>query len=321
MENRIIEPDIELLDAYSNAVVGVAEAAGPAVVNIESLHKGSKSERERGGTGSGFVFTPDGFVITNSHVVHGAAHLQVTLAEGRSMPAELVGEDPHSDVAVIRVPATGLPSIPLGNSGNVRVGQLAVAIGNPFGFQWTVTAGVISALGRSLRATTGRLIDDVLQTDAALNPGNSGGPLLNSRGEAIGVNTAVIVGAQGLCFAIGINSASYVAMTLMREGRIRRSVIGVAGQNVPIPPALRRHLGIQAESGVLIAGVEKNSPAMEGHLLQFDVIFSFDGVSVGSIDELQKVMTHDRIGRSCRIAVVRRNEVREFDIVPVELAN
>src|SRR5438876_413628 len=243
--------DDELLDAYSQAVIGAVEAVGPAVVNV---HRGDS------GAGSGVIFTPDGLVLTNHHVVHGAARVEVILPEGRAMRADVIGQDGGTDLAVLRVDAS-VPWARFGDSRRVRVGQVAIAIGNPYGFQHSVTSGVISALGRSLRSQSGRLMDDVVQTDAALNPGNSGGPLVTTRGEVIGVNTAMILPAQGLCFAIASNTVRFVAARLMRDGRIRRSYIGVAGQNVPVPRALARANQMAAASGVLVDSVQANSPA------------------------------------------------------------
>jgi len=303
----------ELLDAYSQAVITAAERVSPSVVNIEA-----HGERGRGGSGSGFVLTPDGYVMTNSHVVHGVARLTVTTADGRSQSADLVGEDPFTDLAVLRVHAsTALPRVSLGDSQKVRVGQLAIAIGNPLGFQASVTAGVVSALGRSLRSGSGRLIDNVIQTDAALNPGNSGGPLVNSRGEVIGVNTAVILPAQGICFAIAVNTASWVASRLIQTGRVRRSSIGVGGQNVVVPRRLQLLHGAP-ETAVLVVHVEPDSPANRAGLREGDLILSLDGASVSGIDDLHRLLTEERVGVPTPIAVLRRSERQEITIIPGE---
>jgi S1-C subfamily serine protease len=306
--------DSALLDAYSNAVVQAAEAVGPSVVKIEVRTRNG----DRQGSGSGFVITPDGFVLTNSHVVHGADRVEVTLADGRHPDAQVVGDDPDTDLAVVRVYAPQLQPVRLSDSKRIRVGQLAIAIGNPYGFQCTVTAGVVSALGRSFRANTGRLIDDIIQTDAALNPGNSGGPLVNSRGEVIGVNTAVILRAQGLCFAIGIDTAKYVAAWLIKDGKIRRSYIGVGGQNVPVSRRLVRHHKLAAPSGVLVIAVAAGSPAARAGMREGDVMVDFNGHPVASIDALHKLLTGDQIGAVSRLTVLRGAEKLALSITPEE---
>ena len=306
--------DGPLLDAYSHAVVHAAEEVGPSVVNIEVR----RSDGKRQGTGSGFVITPDGFVLTNSHVVHGADRIEVVLADGRRPDASLVGDDPDTDLAVVRVFAPQLHPVRLGESKNIRVGQVALAIGNPYGFQCTVTAGVVSALGRSFRANTGRLIDDIIQTDAALNPGNSGGPLVNSRGEVIGVNTAVILPAQGICFAIGIDTAKHVAAWLIKEGKIRRSYLGVGGQNVPLHRRLVRHYHLSTNTGVLVISVAPGSPASLSGLAEGDVIIEVNGQPIPSIDALYKFLTGDQIGLEARLTVIRRADKLTLPIKPAE---
>jgi S1-C subfamily serine protease len=312
----------EIFDAYSRAVIRAAENISPAVVYIEVAHRsdgnGSHEMLRPAGSGSGFIFTPDGYVMTNSHVVHGAANISVTTNDGRKMQAELIGDDPDTDLAIVRVVANGLPTTPLGDSQRIRVGQLVIAIGNPFGFQSTVTAGVVSALGRSLRARSGRLIDNVIQTDAALNPGNSGGPLVNSRGEVIGVNTATIMPAQGLCFAIGINSAKLVASHLMRAGRITRGWIGIAGQNTALQRRVSRYHGLSVASGLTVAAVEPESPAARAGLQPGDIIVAFGDTVIGGIDDLQRVLTADCIGVALPMTLLRGTEKLRVDIVPIE---
>jgi S1-C subfamily serine protease len=314
--------DHELLDSYSKTVSGVVEKVGPTVVNIRAHHidHASRNGSESGGTGSGFVIAPDGFILTNSHVVHAAARLEVTLADGRQYGASLVGEDPETDLAVIRVNASQLVHAHLGDSKAIRVGQIAVAIGSPFGFHQTVTAGVVSALGRSMRARSGRLIDNVIQTDAALNPGNSGGPLVNSRGEIIGVNTAIILPAQGICFAIASSTAEFVAGWLIKEGRIRRSWIGVAGQTVPIHRRVMRFHRLAVDQGVLVAGIEPGSPANRAGLREGDVIVAFEGEPVSGIDELHRHLVAKLIGIPSSITVIRHTEKLDLIVTPEELA-
>jgi S1-C subfamily serine protease len=314
--------DDSLLDAYSRAVTGAVERVSPSVVNIE-VHTAagrarSGEPRERRGGGSGFVFTPDGLILTNSHVVHDARRIEVTLADGRRMPATAIGDDPASDLAVVRVDEPGLTAAALGDSQRLRVGQLVVALGSPYGFQSTVTAGVVSALGRSLRSYSGRLIDDVIQTDAALNPGNSGGPLVDSAGRVVGVNTATILPAQGICFAIGINTAKFVASRLLRDGRIRRSYIGVSAQTVPVHRRVVRFYDLAKESGALVLSIEENSPAKRASLREGDVIVALEGKPVAGVDDLHRVLTDVRVGVSSALTVLRRTEKLELKIVPEE---
>src|SRR6266540_1839261 len=291
MDEAVTQPrvnDDELLDGYSRTVSGVVERVKLAVVNIRVRHGGRERRpgEETGGSGSGFIIAPDGFVLTNSHVVHAADKIEVALADGRTFPATLVGDDRDTDLAVMRINAPDLAHVRFGDSQSVRVGQIAVAIGSPYGFQQTVTAGVVSALGRSMRAQSGRLMDNIIQTDAALNPGNSGGPLVNSRGEVIGVNTAVILPAQGICFAIASNTAEFVAAWLIKEGRIRRSSIGVAGQNVALHPRVVRFHKLPRDRGVLVAEIEPGSPASIAGVRPGDTIVGFKGHPIATIDEL-----------------------------------
>jgi S1-C subfamily serine protease len=311
-------PDSELFDAYSRAVVGAVRAVGPAVVHVEVAGSRDDGRQRSSGSGSGLVFTPDGFILTNSHVVHGAAHVLVTLPEGQAISATVVGDDPGTDLAVIRAHAADLPTAALGDSSTLSVGQLVVAIGNPLGFQSTVTAGVVSALGRSLRTRSGRLVDDVIQTDAALNPGNSGGPLVASDGAVVGINTAVIQSAQGICFAIGINTAKFVLDHLMREGRVRRSVIGVAGQTVPIARKMARHHGLLTESGVFVTALTEKSPARAGGVRDGYIVVGFAGQSISGIDDLHRLLTHERVGEPVVIRVLRGGRLLDLTLTPAE---
>ena len=303
--------DAGLLDAYSEAVIEAAAAVGPAVVRIEA----------DGGAGSGVVFTPDGLVLTNSHVVGRTLHPRVTLPEGRTMTGDVVGRDPDTDLAVLRVDASAIPGLPwarFADSRAIRVGQIAIAIGNPFGFHHSVTAGVVSALGRSLRGRTGRMMDDIVQTDAALNPGNSGGPLVSSRGEVFGINTAMIAGAQGLCFAVASNTARFVAARLIRDGVIRRSHLGVAGQNVAVPKAVARANRLAVSSGVRVASVEAESPAQRAGLREGDVILALGDLPVAGIDDLHRQLTGERIGVPIVVSILRSGERQQVTVVPGE---
>ncbi|MCM3900378.1 MAG: trypsin-like peptidase domain-containing protein [Pyrinomonadaceae bacterium] len=318
------EPEEDLMDAYSRAVINAAEKVSPSVVYIQVRHRvrsrgnARRLPQESQGGGSGFIFTPDGFVLTNSHVVHGATTIEVALPDGHKYEAELIGDDPDTDLAVIRINAANLVPAHLGDAQKIRVGQLVVAIGNPYGFQYTVTAGVISALGRSLRAQSGRLMDDVIQTDAALNPGNSGGPLVNSRGEVIGVNTAMILPAQGICFATSIDTAKFVASRLIRDGKVSRSYIGLAGQNVPLPRRIVRYYNLPVASGIMVISYDGNSPAKKAGVLEGDIIVGFDDHSIAGIDDLHKLLTEDRIGHKSSLVVIRGTERLSLEVVPEE---
>jgi S1-C subfamily serine protease len=300
--------DAELLDGYSQAVIAAVETAGPAVVRIEAGR----------GSGSGVVFTPDGFVLTNHHVVERGGTIRVMLPDGRESEGSLIGRDADTDLAVLRIGASPLPWACFGDSRQVRVGQVAVAIGNPYGFQHSVTAGVVSAVGRSLRAQSRRLIEDVIQTDAALNPGNSGGPLVTTRGDVIGINTAMLAPAQGLCFAIASNTARWVASRLMRDGRIRRSYIGIVGNQIPIPRALARANHLAVGSGVRIASVAAGSPAEIAGFKEADIVLAFNGHPVGGIDDLHRLLTEDHIDIPCAAVVLRAGERRQLTVVPSE---
>jgi S1-C subfamily serine protease len=319
------QPDDDLMDAYSRAVITAAEKVSPSVVYIEvqqpiRSRRGNapRSPQEARGSGSGFIFTPDGFVLTNSHVVHGARRIEVTISDGRKYEADLIGDDPDTDLAVIRINAPNLVPAYLGEAQKIRVGQLVVAIGNPYGFQYSLTAGVVSALGRSLRAQSGRLMDAVIQTDAALNPGNSGGPLVNSRGEVIGVNTAMIMPAQGISFATSIDTAKFVASRLIRDGKVSRSYIGLAGQNVPLPRRIVRYYKLGVESGILIVSFEANSPAKNAGLREGDIIIAFDDHPTAGIDDLHKLLSEDRIGHKSSLVVIRGTEKVVLEVIPEE---
>jgi S1-C subfamily serine protease len=309
-----VDPAPEFLDAYSSAVVNAVEQLGPAVAHIEVQAGGG-----RRGAGSGFAFTPDGLLLTNSHVVHGARAVRASFADGQSRDADLIGDDPHTDIAVLRIGASGLPAARLGSSRALRVGQLAIAIGNPYGFQHTVTAGVVSALGRSLRAQTGRLIDDVIQTDAALNPGNSGGPLVNSAAEVIGVNTAIIPMAQGICFATGIDTVKWVIAQLLREGRVRRSRLGLAGATQPLARRYAHHFALPNSAGVRVESLEAGGPAARAGLQSGDMIVAFDGIEINGVDDLHRALTAERIGTRAAVTVLRRTSKVELAVEPEEM--
>jgi S1-C subfamily serine protease len=322
--DKIVLPanDDLLLDAYSQTVSGVVENARDSVVNIrvrQAARNGGNHNHGGEGSGSGFVITPDGYIVTNSHVVHEAAELRVALADGRTYSATLAGDDRDSDLAVIRINAPDLGHIQFGNSSRLRVGQIAVAIGSPLGFQQTVTAGVISALGRTMRAESGRMMENIVQTDAALNPGNSGGPLLNSHGEVIGVNTAIIPSAQGICFAIASNTAEFVAAWLIKEGRIRRAWLGIQGQTAPLHVRIARYLGLKTPQGVLILKVEPDSPAARAGLREGDLLVGFKDQTVTSLDDLQRLMVGSEIGVKSILVIVRHRFRLELEVVPSEM--
>ncbi len=317
---QLSEEDSILLDAYSRAVVGSAEKVSPSVVNVEVRGKRRSGRmRDQQGSGSGFIFAPEGFIITNSHVVHNAEKIEVTLSDKRHFPARLVGDDPDTDLAVIRIDAVDLVPAEMGDSRSLKVGQLVVAIGNPYGFQCTITSGVVSALGRSLRTSTGRLIDDVIQTDAALNPGNSGGPLVSSQGEVIGVNTAIILPAQGICFAIPSHIACNVASKLIKYGKIRRSYIGAKGQDIDLNEQMMQLHGLDGGKGVFVASVEENSPAKRAGLQAGDVIVRLDDQKIENVDDLHRQLGEERIGLRARLTIVRPGEKLQLEVVPEEL--
>jgi S1-C subfamily serine protease len=310
-----VHPDAGLLDEYSRTVVSAVERVAPSVVHIVT----GAGDPRRAGSGSGFIIAPDGFILTNSHVVNGATDVLVILSDGRELRAQVVGDDPDTDLAVARIDAAQLKHVRLADSETLRVGQLAIAIGNPLGFQASVTAGVISALGRSMHSQSGRLIDNIIQTDAALNPGNSGGPLANSAGEIIGVNTAMIRPAQGICFAIASNTAKLIAGWLIKDGRIRRGYIGVAGQNVPLHRRVARFYHLSGETGVLVVSVEKGSPAEQARVRPDDVIIAMNDEPITSVHDLHKRLVGERIGLPCKLAIIRHTEQLTIYITPVEL--
>lgn len=318
--------DPELLDAYSQTVVRVAQQVSDAVVHLKITKKQAQNSRPQppkqpggDGTGSGFIISTDGFVVTNSHVVNGADHIEANLPDGRSYTARVVGDDPSTDIAVVKIDGDNLATASFGSSDRLQVGQIAIAIGNPFGFQYSLTAGVVSALGRTLRSQSGRLIDDVIQTDAALNPGNSGGPLVNSHGQVIGVNTAVILPAQGLCFAVASNLAQFVVGKLILQGRVRRGYLGISAQAVPLPSKWTDTLQLPTKGGILIQGVEAEGPATRSDLRAGDVLVQFEGKPIDSIDDLHKSLDETTIGRSIQIWVLRDGGLKSLTVVPGEL--
>jgi len=308
--------DTDLLDAYSEAVTQAVRTAAPAVVHLD-VSQARKGRGQRG-TGSGFFFTPDGLLLTNSHVVHGAHDIRVTAFDGERYAADVLGDDPDSDLAVIRVSGSGAAHLQFARSSNLQIGQLAIAIGNPLGFEHTVTAGVVSALGRSLRASTGRLIDDVIQTDAALNPGNSGGPLVNSRGAVIGVNTAIIPGAQGICFATASDTVQWVMAQLLSQGRVRRAWLGVAGATASLARRIANHHGLANESGVRVRSLEQGSPAAVAGLEAGDLIVLIDDQLVTGVDRLQQLLDHHRIGRTSELTFLRRAQKMTAPVIARE---
>lgn len=312
-----------LLDAYSRAVIYASEKVSPSVVHLK-VNKKVKSRRynrswESPGSGSGFIISKDGLIVTNNHVTENSTKIEVNLTDGRSFDADLIGSDPSTDLAVIRIQADKLETTSFGDSNKLKVGQLVIAIGNPYGFESTVTAGVVSALGRSLRSSTGRLIDNVIQTDAALNPGNSGGPLVNSKGEVIGINTAVIIAAQGICFAVGSSTAEFVVGQLISKGKVRRGYLGIAGQHIRFPKTLIQNLQLKVFSGILVQQVEADAPAYNREIKQGDVIVAFGEQPIRNIDDLHRVLTQEMIGERVKLKIIRKNELQEIIVIPGEL--
>jgi S1-C subfamily serine protease len=324
--NRAQPGDDELLDQYSRVVSRTVKDVSPAVIKVDvvfsvddSVRQDVRFPKDAKGSGSGFLFTPDGFILTNSHVVHGAKSIDVLFIDGRKLKARLIGDDPHTDLAVIKVDGFNLRYAQLGDSNALQVGQLVVAIGNPFGFECTVTSGIVSALGRSIRSNSGRLIEQVIQTDAALNPGNSGGPLVNSRSQVVGVNTAIILPAQGICFAVPANTAQWVAGQLMSEGRIRRAFIGVAGQNILLPEGIVHVDYLPVEGGVHVASLAEDSPAYIAGVREGDVIIAVDSLIIKSMDDLHRFLTKDKIGERVRFVLIRQFEKFAIDVIPQEV--
>lgn len=322
----LIDKDGSLLDTYSRTVSGVARQVSGAVVHLkvqkpnpQTKSRAQGPNPQNGGSGSGFVISSDGFVVTNSHVVNGATHIEASLPDGRSFHASLIGDDPSTDIAVVKIDGDNLTPTRFADSSNLQVGQIAIAIGNPFGFQYSVTAGVVSALGRTLRTQSGRLIDDVIQTDAALNPGNSGGPLVDSFGQVIGVNTAVILPAQGLCFAVASNLVKYVVGKLILEGRVRRGMLGIGAQAVPLPAKWLNALEVPTKGGIQIQSVESGGPADKSGLRAGDVILQFEGKPVDTIDALHKVLDESSIGRNVTLWVLRDGQLKSMVAVPMEM--
>jgi S1-C subfamily serine protease len=310
-------PNGQLLDAYSRAVVGAVELVAPAVVSVDVRHRGNKPGRRspaQAGTGSGFIFAADGLILTNSHVVEDASEIDVALPDGREQRADLIGQDPDTDVAVLKISAFDLTAVTFGDSQQLRPGQLVIAIGNPYGFQHSVSAGVVSALGRTLRARSGRLIDQVIQTDAALNPGNSGGPLVTSAGEVVGVNTAVIAGGQGLSFAVPISTVMAVLPALLRDGRVRRGYLGVAGQDVPLLRRVTRFHKLPQSTGVFLISVEKDGPAAAAGLREGDIVVSLDSIAVSSVDDLHRLLIQDRVGSEVALGVLRDQQRLDLSV-------
>jgi S1-C subfamily serine protease len=308
----------DLLDAFSRAVVGVAEKVGPAVVSI-NVQNGRQRSRFRGGTASGVIIAQDGFVLTNNHVVENAKSLEISLTDGRTVPARIIGTDSATDLAVVRLETNGLPVAELGNSESLRVGQLVIAIGNPLGFQSTVATGVISALGRSLRSQSGRLIENVIQTDVPLNPGNSGGPLVDSRGRVIGLNTAMIFMAQGISFAVPVNTAKWVVGELLARGKVRRAYLGLAGQVRPIDRRLQRLLGVEGSTAIEAFSVEKDGPADRAGMQRGDLIYALNGDKVANVDDIHRLLAEHPPGWQIKLSILRKRDLKELHIVTGEI--